>query len=445
MDYPGILVLFERTHTHTHTSNGAKMLRTTATRRGALFVFEGADRSGKSTQAKRLATELRCTTARATSGAAVHLLAFPDRTTPVGRLLDAYLRGGLQTSREAAHLLFAANRWEWAEWIRSALAAGDIVVVDRYSPSGAAYSIGAGLRPEWCLQADDGLPAPDRVFLLALSAEKAASRPAFGKERYERTDFQERVTCTYSAMAAASPEQWSVLDATRSEEEVAAEVWRIALATLTELSDRPSPPAVQSLGGLVGGASVQSAPGQPATFLPQANPPPTPAVVSEMSAAAPVLTPPASSYYWRTLAYTGETEEDDDTPQRVSNVVASDAEEEEEEEEEQEAKDGQQPSTSFSSFPPWTPFSGHPLPLLTPAAAAAATSTATTEEEDRSPGTNGGSEPDCVLHQEMLSGLRQMLDLVAATTRDDTTRTQLRALCTAFLGAWIPLTAHPPA
>ena len=76
--------------------------------RGAFIVLEGTDRSGKSTQCARLVTALNA------AGVPAELWRFPDRTTSVGQMLDAYLRGTPEGDADdaAVHLLFSANRWE---------------------------------------------------------------------------------------------------------------------------------------------------------------------------------------------------------------------------------------------------------------------------------------------------------------------------------------------
>jgi len=74
--------------------------------RGALIVLEGTDRSGKSTQVARLVASLNARGVRAEAWR------FPDRTTTVGRLIDAYLQSSVELDDGAVHLLFSANRWE---------------------------------------------------------------------------------------------------------------------------------------------------------------------------------------------------------------------------------------------------------------------------------------------------------------------------------------------
>lgn len=75
-------------------------------KRGALIVLEGLDRSGKSSQCAHLVSFL------AQRGVAVEAWRFPDRTTPMGRMISSYLASDTELDDAAIHLLFSANRWE---------------------------------------------------------------------------------------------------------------------------------------------------------------------------------------------------------------------------------------------------------------------------------------------------------------------------------------------
>lgn len=57
-----------------------------------------------------------------------------------------------------------------------------------------------GFDMNWCKQPDVGLPKPDRVIYLTLSTEEAAARGTFGKERYEQTDFQQKVSTNFEKL-----------------------------------------------------------------------------------------------------------------------------------------------------------------------------------------------------------------------------------------------------
>lgn len=103
-------------------------------KRGAMIVIEGADRVGKSTHAAKLADALSI------SGQKVELIKFPERTTAIGQLINQYLKNEKQLEDHVIHLLFSANRWEFSEHMKNALASGTTLIVDRYAFSGAAYS-----------------------------------------------------------------------------------------------------------------------------------------------------------------------------------------------------------------------------------------------------------------------------------------------------------------
>ncbi|XP_063235601.1 thymidylate kinase [Bacillus rossius redtenbacheri] len=180
--------------------------------RGAFIVFEGCDKVGKTTQCKKLVNKLL------EAGIAAKYMNFPDRSTPTGKLIDAYLTSQQELTDKAIHLLFAANRWEQQPKMVSLLGGGCTLIVDRYSYSGVAFSAAKpNMDLEWCRAPEQGLPKPDSVFFLSLSPEAAARREQFGLERYERPKFQERVRENYEALRDDS---WQVIDADKGIEEL---------------------------------------------------------------------------------------------------------------------------------------------------------------------------------------------------------------------------------
>lgn len=72
--------------------------------RGKFIVFEGLDRSGKSTLSRLLKDQLG-------KEAKVELIAFPNRQTEMGKTINKFLTSQMNLSHEAIHLLFSANRW----------------------------------------------------------------------------------------------------------------------------------------------------------------------------------------------------------------------------------------------------------------------------------------------------------------------------------------------
>lgn len=77
-------------------------------------------------------------------GIPVQYLNFPARDTPIGNVINAYLKKDQELSNEGIHLLFSANRWEMQNKMRRLLESGTTLVVDRYSYSGVAYSVAKG-------------------------------------------------------------------------------------------------------------------------------------------------------------------------------------------------------------------------------------------------------------------------------------------------------------
>lgn len=70
---------------------------------------------------------------------------FPDRTTPIGHMINDFLRQQTELSNEAIHLLFSANRWEQMKNIKETLESGINIICDRYWYSGVAYSTAKGM------------------------------------------------------------------------------------------------------------------------------------------------------------------------------------------------------------------------------------------------------------------------------------------------------------
>ncbi|KAJ7282958.1 thymidylate kinase [Mycena rebaudengoi] len=188
--------------------------------RGAFIAIEGLDRSGKTTQVATLVARLEA------SGVPVKLFKFPDRTTAIGTMIDAYLRSKSELDDRAIHLLFSANRWELATTIESLLLSGTTIVTDRYAFSGVVFSAAKGLPLPWCRAPEISLPAPDITLFLDISPEDAAARGGYGEERYEREEMQTKVRGLFAQIGSDMPEgEWVHVDAGREREQVAADVW----------------------------------------------------------------------------------------------------------------------------------------------------------------------------------------------------------------------------
>lgn len=74
---------------------------------GKFIVFEGLDRSGKTTASKLIYDKI-------SSQRPAELISFPNRTSLIGKLINDYLTNKTVTlPPQAIHLLFSANRWEF--------------------------------------------------------------------------------------------------------------------------------------------------------------------------------------------------------------------------------------------------------------------------------------------------------------------------------------------
>jgi dTMP kinase len=189
-----------------------------------VFVtFEGADGSGKSTQAELLRAALEA------EGRDVVLTREPGGTE-LGEAVRTLVLNGPTMGAWAEAALFAASRAEHVEeMIRPALDRGADVLCDRYFDSSLAYQgIARGLGVDAVLQlnlAVTGGLVPDVTFLLLLDPGVATGRQA-DPDRLEREGrvLQAKVDVAYRELAERFPERIVTIDATGSADEIAREV-----------------------------------------------------------------------------------------------------------------------------------------------------------------------------------------------------------------------------
>jgi dTMP kinase len=210
-------------------------------RRGIFITFEGPEGSGKSTQMKLLAERLR------TGGREVLETQEPGGT-PIGQqirrvLLDAKNRE-LSATAELL-LMFAARAQNVDQWILPALAAGRIVLSDRFTDStlvyqGAARGLGLEVVYEVDRIACRGL-VPDQTFLIDIDTEAGLARARRRADaaqdvetRIEDHDlaFHRKVREAYRQLASDEPQRVRLIDGGRAADVVAAEVWHAVEALL---------------------------------------------------------------------------------------------------------------------------------------------------------------------------------------------------------------------
>ncbi|MEM7145528.1 MAG: dTMP kinase [Verrucomicrobiota bacterium] len=204
--------------------------------RGLFITFEGSEGCGKSTQIDVLGRRL---------GVAGHefLVTREPGGTAVGetiRELLQYREEGEGMTAESEVLLFAASRAQLVrEVVAPAVAAGKVVIADRFMDSTTVYQGVARRLGGEAVGMINGFAVgdcvPDVTFLLDMDSETAharataASGEAGRKDRMESQplSFYEDVRAGYLELAKAEGGRICVLDATRKVDEIGAEIWGI--------------------------------------------------------------------------------------------------------------------------------------------------------------------------------------------------------------------------
>jgi dTMP kinase len=205
--------------------------------RGRFITFEGVEGVGKSTQIARAASHLRA------RGIEPVVTREPGGTPLAEKLRALVLEPGHGTVAPTAELLlmFAARASHVAEVIRPAVSEGRTVLCDRFTDATEAYQGGGrGVSAAWIRElARIAHPrlAPDLTLVFDAPAEVALARlsgrgAANDRIEAENAAFFERVRKSYLAIAQREPDRVHIVDATRPETQVAADVARLIDALL---------------------------------------------------------------------------------------------------------------------------------------------------------------------------------------------------------------------
>lgn len=196
---------------------------------GFFLSFEGPEGAGKSTQIALLSTALEAV------GREVVITREPGGTQ-IGEAIRAILldHDNYAMLAETEALLHTAARSQHVgEVIRPALENGKVVVCDRFIDSTLAYQGGGrGLAMNSLESIQEfaiGVLRPDLTILLDLPVEIGLSRrfgSAAGVNRFDSAgvQFHQRVRVAFLELATRDPERWIVIDASRTVEELAADV-----------------------------------------------------------------------------------------------------------------------------------------------------------------------------------------------------------------------------
>jgi len=185
------------------------------------ITLEGVDGAGKSSHLNWLETWF---TSR---GRQVRMTREPGGTAIGEQLREMVLHQPMHAETEAL-IMFAARREHIEQVIRPALAAGEVVISDRFTDASFAYQSGGRGLPEARLAVlEDWVHAdlqPDLTFLFDLAPEIAAQRlsSARAPDRFEReqTDFHARVRAAYLRRAEQFSARIRIIDGSRSIDQV---------------------------------------------------------------------------------------------------------------------------------------------------------------------------------------------------------------------------------
>jgi dTMP kinase len=199
---------------------------------GALIVIEGIDGAGSTTQSQMLVNWLKALSIPA------NLTSEPSKG-PIGVAVRNHLKRRTDLGGpEAEALAFAADRMDHvASEVEPALARGVTVVTDRYYLSSLAYqALGCDL--DWLLEINRFALRPDLTVFLSVPVHVGLDRLS-GRETLERFEDDggemARIAGLYDAAIArlrAAGETVEIIDGTRPQAEIHAEIARLAGKTL---------------------------------------------------------------------------------------------------------------------------------------------------------------------------------------------------------------------
>ena len=184
---------------------------------GLFITLEGPEGAGKSTNREYLAARLQ------EAGCNVLLTREPGGTPLAERIRELLLEPSDEPMAADTELLlvFAARAQHLAQVIRPALAAGKVVLCDRFTDATYAYQGGGrGLPLERIALLEEfvqGGLRPDLTLVFDLPVDiglaRAAARGRLDRFEQEARSFFEAVRQTYLARAALAPARYRLLDA----------------------------------------------------------------------------------------------------------------------------------------------------------------------------------------------------------------------------------------
>lgn len=207
--------------------------------KGFFITFEGGEGAGKSIQVEILTSHLH------EEGYQLVVTREPGGTQ-IGEQIRVITHDPENVDLDPvaeAYLMSAARAQHVTEIIKPALDAGKIVVCDRFVDSSIAYQgYGRKLGPDVIAKlnelAVDGA-IPDLTLFLNISAEVGMKRRGKTQKRdrldLQQADFYKRVHAGYLQLAKQHPDRFVVIDASRTIEKVAIEIWDVVKERLNSI------------------------------------------------------------------------------------------------------------------------------------------------------------------------------------------------------------------
>ena len=196
--------------------------------KGFFICIEGPDGSGKSTQAKLLAEQLR-------KNNNVLLTVEPSHGKIGAFIRESYLYGEKRLSSAVEALLFAADRADHVQnEILPALEKGAIVISDRYLYSSLAYQGAAGLNIDWIYTINSHAIRPDLALFLDVKLETVMLRMKRKKSVMENLENQKKVLAIYSELVKTG--NLRRVDGNKTVNQVNANLFSIVQASLDSRS-----------------------------------------------------------------------------------------------------------------------------------------------------------------------------------------------------------------
>ncbi|WP_186381054.1 dTMP kinase [Paenibacillus xylanexedens] len=145
-----------------------------------IIAFEGLDASGKATQTKMLVEGLRG------RGFSVVSESFPRYEEPIGKLIQSWLKGEVNLTPEAAHMLYEADRQDFMQALEQYEDAGfDYLIIDRYTLSNLAFGMARGIDLGWLSSLQEQVRKPDTTIILDVAPYESFNRRPERRDRNE--------------------------------------------------------------------------------------------------------------------------------------------------------------------------------------------------------------------------------------------------------------------